>query len=215
MDNPRPIASDPFIPKSQLYCPRPSHTRDSGSKTSHRRAGRKLAGDRLHRRAHRSSELDDRTRRLRYGESGLNAFNRLLLYNLLNNQASNEARDWPHLLHTVDERSGKSTYMFETKQRHSRVPSNRWSLLSCQDLAFCCHMQKRKPPSPVLDFNRDIRPILSENCFYCHGQDANKRQADLRLDMRDAAIEAGAIVPKDAGLERTDRADQLRRIRTS
>ena len=49
-----------------------------------------------------------------------------------------------------------------------------------------------------LDFNRDIRPILSENCFYCHGQDSNKRQADLRLDHRDAAIEAGAIVPNDA-----------------
>ena len=52
---------------------------------------------------------------------------------------------------------------------------------------------------PTLDFNRDIRPILAENCFYCHGQDANKRQADLRLDLRDAAIEAGAIVPRDAG----------------
>ena len=51
---------------------------------------------------------------------------------------------------------------------------------------------------PALDFNRDIRPILSENCFYCHGQDANKRQADLRLDVREIAIEAGAIVPKDA-----------------
>lgn len=49
-----------------------------------------------------------------------------------------------------------------------------------------------------LDFNRDIRPILSENCFYCHGQDSNKRQADLRLDHRDVAIEAGAIVPNDA-----------------
>ena len=50
-----------------------------------------------------------------------------------------------------------------------------------------------------IDFNRDIRPILSENCLYCHGQDGNKRKADLRLDVRDAAIETGAIVPGNAG----------------
>jgi hypothetical protein len=56
--------------------------------------------------------------------------------------------------------------------------------------------------APDLDFNRDIRPILSENCFYCHGQDANKRRADLRLDIRDAALESGVIVPEDpAGSE--------------
>ena len=54
-------------------------------------------------------------------------------------------------------------------------------------------------PATLLDFNRDIRPILSENCFYCHGQDGQKREADLRLDDRTAAIEAGAIVPGDPG----------------
>ena len=62
--------------------------------------------------------------------------------------------------------------------------------------------------SPALDFNRDIRPILAENCFYCHGQDANKRQAELRLDVRDVAIEAGAIVPKDPRSQRARLADQ-------
>ena len=50
-----------------------------------------------------------------------------------------------------------------------------------------------------IEFNRDIRPILSENCLYCHGQDGNKRKADLRLDVRDVAIETGAIVPGNAG----------------
>ena len=52
----------------------------------------------------------------------------------------------------------------------------------------------------TLSFNRDIRPILSENCFYCHGQDPNKRKAGLRLDVRDVALKPAesdeiAIVP--------------------
>ena len=52
----------------------------------------------------------------------------------------------------------------------------------------------------VPDFNRDIRPLLSHNCFACHGPDEHDRRGGLRLDDRDAAVaelESGsrAIVP--------------------
>jgi len=48
--------------------------------------------------------------------------------------------------------------------------------------------------TPKVDFNRHIRPILSENCYSCHGNDPKHRMADLRLDVRDEAIQSGAIV---------------------
>ncbi len=51
--------------------------------------------------------------------------------------------------------------------------------------------------SPRLEFNRDVRPILSENCYYCHGNDPKHRMADLRLDVRDEAIAGAAILPGD------------------
>lgn len=64
--------------------------------------------------------------------------------------------------------------------------------------------------SEPLHFNRDIRPLLSENCFYCHGQDSNKRQADLRLDDRQTAIDMGAITPGNI-----EKSSLLERIRST
>ena len=61
--------------------------------------------------------------------------------------------------------------------------------------------------SGTIQYNRDIRPILSENCFACHGPDANHRAADLRLDQRENAIAKGAIVAN-----KPDESEIVRRI---
>jgi mono/diheme cytochrome c family protein len=54
-----------------------------------------------------------------------------------------------------------------------------------------------------ISFDRDVRPILAEHCFACHGPDAGSRAAELRLDLREGALAdrdgVRAVVPGNGG----------------
>ena len=67
-------------------------------------------------------------------------------------------------------------------------------------------------PGSAVDFNREVRPILAQHCFACHGMDEHARKGKLRLDMQSAAHGAGksgelAIVPGQP-----DKSELIRRI---
>ncbi|NDJ11492.1 MAG: hypothetical protein EBY17_09910 [Acidobacteriia bacterium] len=67
-----------------------------------------------------------------------------------------------------------------------------------------------------VDFQREIRPVLSDNCFQCHGPDQGTRMAGLRLDLKDGLLASGVIVsgkPAESKLyQRIAETDEARRM---
>jgi hypothetical protein len=87
-----------------------------------------------------------------------------------------------------------------------------WIVIGLTGILACLRTGNARAESVAVDFNRDIRPIISKNCFACHGQDGAHRATKLRLDRRDSALKeqksgATAIVPG-----RTTQSELIRRI---
>src|SRR6476659_2200631 len=76
-------------------------------------------------------------------------------------------------------------------------------LVSCA----CIGLSSTQAADAAIQYNRDVRPILFENCFSCHGPDSASRQAELRLDKRGVAVDKKAILPGNP-----DSSEMIRRV---
>ena len=77
-----------------------------------------------------------------------------------------------------------------------------WTLQAQVILALGATLTFGADDTHLVSYNRDVRPIMSDTCFRCHGPDKNARMAEMRLDIRDEALKprpSGTIpiVPDD------------------
>ena len=83
---------------------------------------------------------------------------------------------------------------------------SRHRFFGCQCRGVLCPLPRRRPAArageaETISFSRDVLPIMSENCFTCHGPDAKTRKAELRLDLKETALrkKGAVIVPGKSG----------------
>ena len=90
-----------------------------------------------------------------------------------------------------------------------------WTLgLLLGGMVACAWRGNVAASEPAIDFSRDILPILSDNCFQCHGPDASARQGDLRLDDKSQAFRTTDGLPIIAP-GHSDQSELVRRILSS
>src|SRR5438128_3939334 len=88
----------------------------------------------------------------------------------------------------------------------SRLAAFAVSLLVCSAIL---------PAAEKVDYQRDIRPLLADKCFACHGRDAEHREGGLRLDEREAALKGGESGEKAITPGQPDKSELVRRIFSS
>ncbi len=108
----------------------------------------------------------------------------------------------PPMIDPPTRMQAESSYLTPGSARPSRERSRfappRASLFALGLLALGA---RGAPADTPVDFRRDVLPVLSENCFTCHGPDSKTRKADLRLDVKESALRTKdpVIVPGNGG----------------